>query len=62
DINKIDWSKQYKGVIQRVFERGNDNEKREILKFYGKDKIKEITGRSGVTNNKLPIMAHLKTK
>ena len=62
DINKIDWSKQYKGVIQRVFERGNDNEKREILKFYGKDKIKEITGRSGITNNKLPIMAHLKTK
>lgn len=47
DINKIDWSKQYKAVIQRVFERGNDTEKREILNFYGKDKIKEITGRPG---------------
>lgn len=62
DINKIDWSRQYKSVIQRVFERGNDNEKREILNFYGKDKIKEITGSAGVANNKLPIMTHLKTK
>lgn len=23
DISKIDWQKQYKSVIQRVFERGN---------------------------------------
>lgn len=44
DINKINWEKQYKYVIQRVFERGNDQEKQEILSFYGKDKIKAITG------------------
>ncbi|GAA4329104.1 hypothetical protein GCM10023149_33540 [Mucilaginibacter gynuensis] len=27
DMDKIDWHKQYKAVIQRVFERGNDAEK-----------------------------------
>ena len=58
DINKIDWHKQYKAVIQRVFERGNDNEKKEILRFYGKDKIKAITGSTRISNNKLPIMGH----
>lgn len=56
DINKIDWKKQYKAVIQRVFERGNDEEKNEILRFYGEDKVKSITGRAGVTGNRLPIM------
>lgn len=40
DINKIDWSKQYKAVIQRIFERGNETEKKEIIRFYGQEKIK----------------------
>jgi len=44
DINKIDWKKQYKAVIQRVFERGNDEEKREIERFYGSEKIQEALG------------------
>lgn len=62
DINKIDWNKQYKGVIQRVFERGNDDEKKEILNFYGKDKVKTITGSTKIANNTLPVMGHLKAK
>jgi antitoxin HigA-1 len=62
DITKIDWKKQYRAVIQRIFERGNDDEKKEILKFYGEDKIKEITGKAEITNNKMPIMEHIKTK
>lgn len=41
DSNKIDWSKQYKAVIQRVFERGNEIEREEIIRFYGKEKIKK---------------------
>ncbi len=28
DINKIDWHKQYKAIIQRILERGNENEKK----------------------------------
>ncbi len=40
DINKIDWSKQYKAVIQRIFERGNEAEKDEVIRFYGQEKVK----------------------
>ncbi|WP_329806173.1 helix-turn-helix transcriptional regulator [Flavobacterium facile] len=40
DINKIDWSKQYRAVIQRIFERGNETERKEIIRFYGQEKIK----------------------
>ncbi|WP_205600650.1 MULTISPECIES: hypothetical protein [unclassified Flavobacterium] len=42
DINKIDWKKQYKAVIQRVFERGNEEEKLEIKRFYGDSVIKKV--------------------
>ncbi|QOW10148.1 plasmid maintenance system antidote protein [Kaistella flava (ex Peng et al. 2021)] len=35
DINQIDWDKQYQAVIHRVFERGNEEEKTEISRFYG---------------------------
>lgn len=44
DIHKIDWQKQYKAVIQRVFERGNDDEKKEIERFYGLEKIQVAIG------------------
>jgi plasmid maintenance system antidote protein VapI len=40
DINKIDWSKQYKAIIQRIFERGNEAEKDEVIRFYGQKKVK----------------------
>lgn len=39
DIQKIDWRQQYKAVIKRVFERGNEAEKQEIRRFYGTPKI-----------------------
>jgi plasmid maintenance system antidote protein VapI len=42
DINKIDWEMQYKAVIRRVFERGNDAEKKEIEHFYGIAKVKSV--------------------
>jgi plasmid maintenance system antidote protein VapI len=62
DMDKIDWQKQYKAVIKRVFERGNDDEKKEILNFYGKEKVEAVTGSSGIGANGLPLMPHLKTK
>jgi plasmid maintenance system antidote protein VapI len=34
-MEKIDWKKQKKAVIKRVFERGNEIEKKEITRFYG---------------------------
>lgn len=40
--DQIDWQKQSKAVIQRVFERGNDTEKKEIIRFYGRQKVDEV--------------------
>ncbi len=62
EIDKIDWGRQHRAVIQRVFERGNDDEKKEILRFYGQDKVKAVTGSAKVTGNSLPVMRHLKAK
>ncbi|MFB3390214.1 transcriptional regulator [Flavobacterium sp. LAR06] len=42
DIEKIDWQKQKKAVIQRIFERGNEQEKQEITRFYTKETIDTI--------------------
>ena len=42
DINKIDWIKYEPSIIKRVFERGNEQEKQEIIHFYGKDNVSKI--------------------
>ncbi|MFZ5551587.1 MAG: helix-turn-helix transcriptional regulator [Bacteroidota bacterium] len=42
DIQKINWQKQKRAVIKRVFERGNETEKKEILKFYGEKIVNEV--------------------
>ena len=39
EIKNIDWSKQYSAVIERIFERGNEIEKDEIIRFYGAEKV-----------------------
>ena len=41
DIQHIDWERQYKTVIQRVFELGNENDKNEIIRFYGAEKVNQ---------------------
>jgi len=50
DIHHIDWEKQYRAVIQRVFERGNESDKNEIIRFYGTEKIKQALQESDVRN------------
>lgn len=35
DINKIEWITHRQAVIERILERGNDQEKEEIKRFYG---------------------------
>lgn len=42
DINKIDWQKQYRAVIERIYERGNEVEKNEIQRFYGSQKVDDV--------------------
>ena len=61
DIDKINWKDQYKSIIERVFERGNDAEKAEMLNFYGKEKIKAVTGSDKIAGNQLPVMRNIKT-
>lgn len=41
-INTIDWEKQKKAIIKRVFERGNEMEKKEIIRFYGVKTVNAI--------------------
>ena len=41
-INTIDWEKQKKAIIKRVFERGNEMEKNEIIRFYGAKTVDTI--------------------
>lgn len=48
DITQIDWYRQARAIIQRVFERGNLEEKIEITGFYGKDKVTEVIGTRGI--------------
>ncbi len=38
-MENINWEKQRNAVIKRVFERGNDSEKNEIIRFYGIEDI-----------------------
>ena len=41
-LEPIDWERQYKAVIKRIFARGNEKEKEEITRFYGQEKINEV--------------------
>lgn len=41
-IESLNWQKQKRAVIKRVFERGNDIEKEEITRFYGIETVDNI--------------------
>jgi len=42
DFDKIDYRKKYAFVIERVFERGDVDDIRQVRKFYGDQLIKEV--------------------
>lgn len=42
DLSQINWKRKYKAVIQRVFERGNESDQKEITRFYGAAKVNEV--------------------
>ena len=46
DIKTIDWEKNKPSVIRRIFERGNEKEINEIVRFYGKKDISAILKRT----------------
>jgi plasmid maintenance system antidote protein VapI len=39
DIHLIDWQRQKKAIIRRIFERGNETEIKEIISFYRKETV-----------------------
>jgi antitoxin HigA-1 len=42
DLQKIDWKRQKRAVIERVWERGNEQEKAEMTRLYGEKEIDNI--------------------
>ncbi|QRR02476.1 helix-turn-helix transcriptional regulator [Dyadobacter sandarakinus] len=42
NISQIDWEKQANAVIKRVCERGDDEEKQELTRFYGQEKVQSV--------------------
>ena len=44
-IENIDWNLHKKFIVSRVLEYGNEKEKREILRFYGKDVIEKLVAK-----------------
>lgn len=42
DMAKINWINQKRAVIERVLERGTLSEKKELIRFYGKNEVKQI--------------------
>jgi len=45
NMDTIDWEKYKNAVIIRVFERGDAEEQKEIIRFYGKETVDEIWGK-----------------
>ena len=38
-VNNINWEKNMPSVVKRIFERGNEQEINEIIRFYGKELV-----------------------
>lgn len=38
----LDWQKQKKQIIKRVLELGNESEREEIIRYYGRDQVKDV--------------------
>ena len=49
DIETMDWGRKYKAVIRRLLERGNDQEKKEISRFYGAKKVAAVASSINAT-------------
>lgn len=50
DMRLIDWEKNKLSVIYRVFERGNEQEIQEIIRFYGKEIVLKHLERKVITS------------
>lgn len=46
DFDLIDWIRNKRFVIERVYRRGNETEMEEIIRFYGKDEVDKAIDQS----------------
>jgi len=46
-MENIDWEIQKNSIIKRVFERGNEIEKNEIIRFYGMESVNKVLDTNG---------------
>ena len=46
-MESIDWEIQKNAIIKRVFERGNEIEKREMIRFYGQESVNNVLNTHG---------------
>ena len=53
DITSINWEKSKTSVIRRAFERGNDQEIMEIIRFYGKKEVQSILARISTLSSRI---------
>jgi len=59
-MSKIDWQQHAKFVIERVYERGTREERDEIDRFYGLERVKEVIHDQPLTaSGNLVLMPHL---
>lgn len=42
EVQSIDWENYKESVINRVFQRGNFREKKEIIRFYGSNIVRDV--------------------
>jgi plasmid maintenance system antidote protein VapI len=58
DIRLIDWEKNKLAVIYRIFERGNEQEIQEIIRFYGKENILKFLEKRTITSEIITANIH----
>ena len=42
EFEKINWQKQKRAIVKRVFEKGNEEEREEIRQFYGAEMVDQL--------------------
>lgn len=42
DFSKIDYDKSYRSIIERLFERGDVEDIRQVRRYYGDEKVKWV--------------------
>lgn len=58
DIKRIDWEKNKLAVIYRIFERGNEQEIQEIIRFYSKETVLRLLREKTITSEIIGTNIH----